>query len=332
MSAQFRQPNTAVAPIRSAPEPSIASMPSITAGFTDLSSFELTLRVSKMLSSSTLAPREYQGPNGIANCAIALNMASRIGADPLLVMQNLVVIHGRPTWSAQFLVATFNSCGRFSPIRYEFEGKEGTNEWGCRATAIERASGEKLTGPLVTIGLAKQEGWYDRNGSKWKTMPEMMLRYRAAAWFVRTTAPELSMGLQTADEIHDAFDARQTPDGRYTVEAEPEPAEQVDIETGEISGASPNPEPEAASAPPDSPAHAQANAEPDPEQSGPARLSSAAADWMAHIETIDTKAQIGMAAKAIRESHDLTGSDRAELKELLRQQQDKINQKVDGAA
>ena len=34
-------------------------------------------------------------------------------------------------------------------------------------------------------------------------MPDQMLRYRAAAWLIRTTAPEISMGLQTADEIID---------------------------------------------------------------------------------------------------------------------------------
>ena len=37
-------------------------------------------------------------------------------------------------------------------------------------------------------------------------MPEQMLRYRAAAWFIRTTAPELSMGLQTVDEVKDTID------------------------------------------------------------------------------------------------------------------------------
>ena len=34
-------------------------------------------------------------------------------------------------------------------------------------------------------------------------MPDQMLRYRAAAWLIRTTAPEISMGLPTADEAID---------------------------------------------------------------------------------------------------------------------------------
>lgn len=218
--------------ITQAPTAQIGQMENVSVGLTTLQGFELAQRAAKMLSMSSLVPKEYQ--NNLSNCVIALNMAQRIGADPLMVMQNLVVVHGRPTWASQFLIATFNSCGRFSPIRYEFSGKEGTDDWGCRATATELATGEKLTGPLVTVAIAKKEGWYGRNGSKWQTMPEQMLRYRAASWFVRTTAPELSMGLQTSEEIHDVYDAVQTDQGAYEVQNAPLDAEIVNPETGEI--------------------------------------------------------------------------------------------------
>lgn len=173
-------------------------------GLTNLNGFELAQRAAKLLSSSTLVPQEYRGQTGMANCVIALNMANRMGADPLMVMQNLVIVHGRPTWSSQFLIATFNSCGRFSSLRYEFFGEKGTDNWGCRAVATELLTGEKLVGTDVTIGIAKAEGWYNRNGSKWKTMPQQMLMYRAASWFIRANAPELSMGLHTQEEVLDA--------------------------------------------------------------------------------------------------------------------------------
>ena len=173
-------------------------------GFNDSQSFDLIQRVAKCLSLSTIVPKAYQGNH--PNCIIALNMASRIGADPMMTMQSLYIVHGTPSWSAQFLIATFNQCGKFSSIRYDFSGQEGTDAWGCRARAVELSTGELLTGPLVTIDIAKKEGWYQKPGSKWQTMPEQMLRYRAAAWFVRTVAPEIAMGLQTAEEIHDTYD------------------------------------------------------------------------------------------------------------------------------
>ncbi len=173
-------------------------------GMTNSQSFELAQRAGKLLASCSLVPREYQ--NNIANCVVALNMAHRMGADPLMVMQNLVIIHGRPTWSSQFLIATFNACGRFSAIRYEFVGTEGQDDWGCYAYATELDTGEVIKSSKITIDLAKKEGWYGKKGSKWQTMPEQMLMYRSASWLVRAYAPELAMGLHTKEEVADFVD------------------------------------------------------------------------------------------------------------------------------
>lgn len=191
------------------------SMPIVRAGFNDLQGFELMQRQCKALAASTLVPQQFQG--NMPNCLIALEMAQRIGASPLMVMQNLYIVHGRPGWSAKFLIASFNQCGRFSAIRFKFQGTEGKDDWGCRAYATEKETGEKIQGPLITIALAKKEKWYDKTGSKWQTIPELMLQYRAAAWMVNTHAPEISMGLNTADELGDTFNTGRDPDGVFTV-------------------------------------------------------------------------------------------------------------------
>lgn len=191
-------------------------LPVVRMGFSDLQGFELMQRAAKALAASTLVPQQFQG--NLPNCLIALEMASRVGASPLMVMQNLYIVHGRPGWSAQFLIASFNQCGRFSAMRFRWQGKPGEDEWGCRAWALEKATEEEITGPLITINLAKREGWYEKSGSKWKTIPELMLMYRAAAWMVRTHAPEISMGLSTAEELGDVYDAQPAPNGTYTVQ------------------------------------------------------------------------------------------------------------------
>jgi hypothetical protein len=178
----------------------------VRAGFFDLEGFELLQRVAKAFASSTLVPQQFQ--NNIANCMIALNLAERLKADALMVMQNLYIVHGRPGWSAKFLIATFNHCGRFTAVKYEFFGKPNTDEWGCRASSIEMGSGEKIVGPDITIQMAKDEGWYSKNGSKWKTIPQLMLMYRSAGWMINTAAPEISMGLPTQEELHDIIDVR----------------------------------------------------------------------------------------------------------------------------
>lgn len=172
-----------------------------TPAFADDKVFNHTQRVAIMMAKSDLVPENYRGEKNIPNVMIALEMAHRIGASPLQVMQNLYVVHGKPSWSSQFIIASINSCGKFSPLRFEVEG-EGDN-MTCCAWAYDKSTNDKLAGPKITMAMAKAEGWTTKNGSKWKTMPELMIRYRAAAFFGRLYAPEIMMGMQSTEELHD---------------------------------------------------------------------------------------------------------------------------------
>jgi hypothetical protein len=168
--------------------------------------FEHVQRVATMFSKSELVPKRYQG--NIGNCIIALEMAQRIGASPLMVMQNLDVILGKPSWSSKFLIASLNASGKFSPLRYEEDDQSGGR---TRAVAYDKMTGEKVFGAWVSMEMAKLEGWIEKNGSKWKTMPELMRRYRAASFFTNQFAPEVSMGLQTIEEAYDIGTVPHTP-------------------------------------------------------------------------------------------------------------------------
>lgn len=190
----------------------VSTRPQTAVDFPARAEFELALRQAKVYAASTIVPKEYQ--DNLPNCLVALNMAKRIGADPLQVLQNLYIVHGRPGWSAQFLIATFNQCGKFSALRFEWQGKQGQKDWGCRAYATEKATGERIEGAWITWGMVEAEGWNKKAGSKWLTMPSQMFMYRAAAWLVRTHAPELAMGLQTVEEVGDVIDVTPEPAAR----------------------------------------------------------------------------------------------------------------------
>ena len=177
------------------PEVAVPEQPS----FSNSKTFEHAQRVAKMLASSDLIPQQYRG--NIQNTMIALEMANRIGASPLQVMQNLYIVQGKPTWSSSFIIAAINTCKRFSPLRFEQKG-EG-KDMSCLAWAYDLATNDKLEGPKVTIAMAEAEGWSTKGGSKWKTMPELMIRYRAAAFFGRLYAPDILMGMHTVEEIED---------------------------------------------------------------------------------------------------------------------------------
>lgn len=161
----------------------------------------------KVFANSQLVPQTFKGDIGA--CLIAMNMANRMGADILQVMQSLYIVHGKPSFSSAFLIACFNRCGRFSTIRYRMGGEPGTDSWSCTAYCTELSTGEVIEGVTVTIAMAKSEGWYNKTGSKWKTMPELMLRYRAATFLIRSVAPEIALGFTTTEEAIDITDRSQ---------------------------------------------------------------------------------------------------------------------------
>jgi len=175
--------------------------------FSGIAAFDAAQRMARALCSSSLVPREYQGQQGLANSLIALEIAGRMRLSPLVVMQNMAPIHGRPTWSSKFLIATVNASGRFSPLRFVFDDKEKPTR--CTAVATDKATGEVLEGETITLELARREGWWsrkDRQGnetSKWQTMTGQMLRYRAAAWWANVYCPEIALGLITQEEALD---------------------------------------------------------------------------------------------------------------------------------
>jgi len=183
--------------------------------FSGLAAFDAAQRMARALCSSTLVPREYQGQQGLANSLIALEIAGRMRLSPLVVMQNMTPIHGRPTWSSKFLIATVNASGRFSPLRFVFDNPDAPTR--CRAVATDKATAEVLEGETITLELARKEGWWsrkDRQGnetSKWQTMTGQMLRYRAAAWWANVYCPEIALGLITQEEALDIEPVRAVP-------------------------------------------------------------------------------------------------------------------------
>lgn len=265
--SQMPQKNVSLAELKAR---TAALPPDTPLGFFSAGGLDLMQRAAMMLANSTLVPaayraknvkrdkfgrveREEENPNAISNCVLALNMAQRMHADPLMIMQNLYIVENRPAWSSQFIIAAINACGKFSPLRFDLadEGEKDftweekiweenpqtgksyrksvqrqgrIHNFSCVAWAIEKESGERLSSPRVSIALAVAEGWYGKDGSKWKTMPEVMLRYRAASFFGKLYAPELLMGIAFAEEMQDTIDLTPQADGSFARQEEAQAA------------------------------------------------------------------------------------------------------------
>lgn len=170
--------------------------------WTDMTMMKTAYASAKLLASSTLVPEgTFRGNPG--NCLIALEMATRLNMPPLAVMQNMYVVKGKPTWSGQACTAIVNGSGRFTPLDFVNLLKDDGTLNGMFARATRISDGAICDGPPVTWDMVKGEGWLDKNGSKWKTMPELMFGYRAAAFFARKYCPDLLCGLQTSEEVQD---------------------------------------------------------------------------------------------------------------------------------
>lgn len=170
--------------------------------FANQEGFEQAQRMAMALSKSNIIPSAYQ--NNVPNTLVALEMAGRIGISPLMVMQNLDVIKGKPSWSSSFIISALNSCGRFKPIRWEVIGDNPKSDnYSVRAITKSLEDGEDLKGPWITWEMVKAEGWLNKTGSKWKTMPELMFQYRSAAFFGRLYAPDILKGMHSVEEMVD---------------------------------------------------------------------------------------------------------------------------------
>lgn len=183
--------------------------------FSSIQAFEDAQRMVKPLASSQFIPANFQGR--IDDCLIAMEMSYRMNISPLMVLQNTYIVHGKPAFSSQFLISLVNASKTFATsIRYKEIGERGKDSFGCIAWAKDK-DGEILEGPAVTIEMAKAEGWMSKPGSKWKTMPDVMLRYRAATFFTRFYAPEIAMGMQTKEEVIDveSVETKNTNTSRF---------------------------------------------------------------------------------------------------------------------
>jgi hypothetical protein len=164
---------------------------------TEANSFEHIWRVATAFSKSALVPPHFHGKP--ENTFVALQMALQLEVNPLLALQNIIVIQGRPGFNAQFAIALCNQRGPFrGPITWETSGKG--KELEVKAKGVLRVTGETVE-VTVSMATAELEGW--TKNPKYRSMPEQMLRYRSATWLIRLYAPDVLLGFSTNDELED---------------------------------------------------------------------------------------------------------------------------------
>lgn len=177
------------------------AVPTAVTMWNDAKKMNQAFKMARFLSTSAFVPDQYR--NAPENCIIAIDIANRMGIAPLMVMQSLYVVKGKPSWSGSFCAAAINGSGRFTPLEYVFVGEPGQPTYGCYATAVRASNGVRCFSDTITMAMAAAEGWLNKPGSKWKTMPVQMMMYRAAAFFARAHCSDILLGLPTYEEVQD---------------------------------------------------------------------------------------------------------------------------------
>lgn len=199
------------------------------------------LKAASALAKTQFVPKTFQGKP--EDCLVALDMAARLDLNPLAVFPDIYIIDGRASFSSKFLIALVNKSGRFTRLQFE-TGVDGEADvtfgaWGenrgqrkrwkervqnyfAIASFTEIATGARFESPRVDCVFADKNGWFEKDGSKWRTMPEIMTRYRAASILIKSVCPEIVMGLEFADDLQDARD--DTPPRSVVVERRGAPA------------------------------------------------------------------------------------------------------------
>lgn len=158
--------------------------------------FGQLLKLADIFSKSKLVPVHFQGQP--QNCFVALQMAYRMELDPMVALQNIYVISGKPGLSSQLVISLINRSGKLkSALKFKSEGKGETYAVTAYGTLLD---GEEVSF-TVPWSMVVAEGW--NKNPKYKSMPEVMMRYRAATFLARFTFPEVIIGMHTADEIED---------------------------------------------------------------------------------------------------------------------------------
>lgn len=169
----------------------------------EVKKFELEQRKAKAFVATDFFPAHLRKGNETANIGtaiIVLDLAQRMNIGALEVAQSIYIIHGKPSFETKFLVARLNSSGLLKGRLQTIVSPDGNS---AHCEAIDAQTGQLLKGTTITMEMARREGWLSKNGSKWQTMPELMMKYRAQSFFINEFFPEVKYGLKTSDEAED---------------------------------------------------------------------------------------------------------------------------------
>ena len=192
---------------------------------TDAATLHGRMEYAKALATSNLLPQAYQKQP--ANILVAIEYGEALGLAPMVAIQQISVIQGKPTMSAQLMGALVRQAGHRLRIAVDEKTKSVVAE-------LTRSDDPDFTFRSVWSMDRAQAAGLSGKGGSWKTYPLAMLKARAITEVCRDGCPEVLAGVAYTPEeleptstatVSTAHLAPPTPDTTDDV---------VDFDTGEI--------------------------------------------------------------------------------------------------
>lgn len=162
--------------------------------------FPQTRDIANALAASDLVPPHFQKKP--SNVLIALEFAHRNNIAPFAAMQSMFVVHGRVGMSASMAISLARKHNVWKKMTYKTTGSGPS----LAVTAVATLHDDSEASATVTMGMANEAGW--SKNAVYKSIPEQMLKYRAATFLIRSHFPEVLFGMQTTEEIEDVHAAK----------------------------------------------------------------------------------------------------------------------------
>lgn len=164
--------------------------------------YDTAWRMSKAISMSGLAPKDYKGSPEAVFAAIQLG--SETGLTPMQAVQNIAVINGRASIWGDAMLALVRGSGELEYIKEtyvgEWLGREKTDATFKAVCTVKRKGSDERVEEYTIQDAMDAELWHR---DIWKKNAKRMLRMRARAFALRDEFTDILKGLYAREEAED---------------------------------------------------------------------------------------------------------------------------------
>lgn len=163
---------------------------------TELSLMPLTFghkyQMAQILCKSAMLPPHLKTPE---NVVVTLQYGHELGLSPMVAINNIYMVNGKPTLSADIMHAICRRSSEYGGVKWiEISDKVAK----CVVTRKTASYSEETIG-FYTIDMAKDAGLLTKDN--WKKYPARMLKHRALSYALRDAFPDLISGFYTREEL-----------------------------------------------------------------------------------------------------------------------------------